>query len=129
MVEAQILNMEVVERGEAGDAVYFTYTYEFEGNRYQHRTRRLATFARSGELQEQLRDALKNEKRVQCYVDPDRPSLSVFSREFSVPLFLVSAIFPIAFGMITVLIAATLIQRLRETWCQSRANRTQESTR
>lgn len=115
LVDARVLNIDVVERGEVGDAVYFTYSYEYQGKLYQHRTRRLALFSRSNKPHKKLGTAFQTGSVVQCFVDPDRPSLSVFSKEFSIPLFLVSAILPVAFGGAALLITVSLFRRYRRS--------------
>lgn len=114
LVDARVLNIEVIERGEAGDAVYITYAYEYEGEAFQHRTQRLATFSHSKKSHQAINEALRTGEVVPCHIDPDKPSLSVFSKEFSMPLFLVSSLFPLVFGGVAIIIATSLIhQRLR----------------
>jgi hypothetical protein len=113
LVDARVLDLEVVEHGEGADSYYFTYSYEHGGERYRHRTQRIALFARSNELHNTLRKALQTGDVVPCHIDPEQPSLSVFSKEFSVPLFLVTALFPTTFGAIAIIIAISLTYRFR----------------
>ncbi len=110
LLDAHILNIEVVEVTEAPDAVYFTYAYDYEGNHFEHRTQRVATFSRSSKWHDGLREAYRTQCTVGCYVDPDKPSRSVFSKEFSISLFFVVSIFPVAFGFIAVIITTHLVR-------------------
>lgn len=114
LVDARVLDLEVVDPGEGGDACYFTYSHEHAGERYEHRTQRIALFARGNEPRNTLKQALQSGNVVPCHIDPEQPSLSVFSKEFSVLLFLVTALFPIAFGAIALIVGVELTRRIRK---------------
>ncbi|GAA5508691.1 hypothetical protein Rcae01_04158 [Novipirellula caenicola] len=114
LVDARVSHIEIVKRGKAKDAVYVTYSYEYQGQRYKHRTQKITLFAPGFKVHGKLIHAFRTGEAVQCYVDPDRPSLSVFSKEFSRSLFLLSAIFPIGFGSVAFIIATSLVRRVRE---------------
>jgi len=113
-VEATIHKFEVVEQTEAPDTVYVTYSYEYENQRYEHRTQKLAVFDLGHEVRHAAKEALRTGETMPCYVDPDQPSLSVFSREFSIPLFLVSMLFPVFFGGASVMLVVSLFLRYRQ---------------
>ena len=116
VVDASILNMERrVEAAGDGtrEVVIVTYAYDYQGRRFEHRTRKLTLFGKSSQLHERLEHALKHKEPVPCYVSPSDPSLSVFSREFSVPLFLLSLLFPLAFGTVAVIALRTIVKNYR----------------
>ncbi len=110
LVDARILNIEVVPLNEAPDAVYVTYSYDYAGHHFEHRTQRVATFSQSSKWHDGLSEAYRNQSTVGCYVDPENPSRSVFSREFSISLFLVVSIFPVVFGCIAVIMTTHLVR-------------------
>ncbi|MEM7559045.1 MAG: DUF3592 domain-containing protein [Planctomycetota bacterium] len=106
IVEASVLDIERVDVY-AGDGmseeVYVTYAYEFEGKRFEWRTRELSLFGDSSKILEQLESALSRGVTVPCYVSKSHPETSVFSTEFSILWFAVGALFPLAFGSIALL--------------------------
>lgn len=113
VVKTRILDIER-EIDTSGDGrkevVFVTYAYEFEGNRFESRTSRLTLFGDSSFLHRSLEKALSNDESVRCYLSRTNPSLSVFSLHFSVPLFLISLVFPLAFGAVSIIILKSLLQ-------------------
>ena len=106
VVEASILDIERIDVF-AGDGmsedVYVTYAYDFEGKRFERRTRDLCLLGDSSKIIEQLEIALSRSVTVPCYVSNSHPQTSVFSREFSILWFAVGSLFPLAFGSIALL--------------------------
>ena len=101
LVDASILDIDrqIVTAGDGTqELVFVTYTYSFEGRRFEKRTRRLKLFGNNTELHDTLAAAQKNGATVPCYVSRTNPFLSVFSLEFSFPLFLLHSLFPLVFG-------------------------------
>lgn len=113
IVEASILDIERIDVY-AGDGmseeVYVTYAYEFEGKRYEQRTRGLTLFGNSSKILKELESALSRAVTVPCYVSRSHPETSVFSREFSILWFAVGALFPIAFGSVAMLTIWSMIR-------------------
>jgi hypothetical protein len=116
VVDASILDIDrqIVTAGDGTqELVFVTYTYQFEGRRFESRTQRLKLFGDNKELHETLEGALKKNETIPCYVSRANPSLSVFSLEFSIPLFFLHSLFPIAFGSIAVLCTWSLYRSWR----------------
>jgi len=116
IVDASILKMD--RRIEtAGDGtrelVFVTYAYDYEGRRFESRSRRLTLFGDSSKLHGRLENAMRNAESVPCYVSKSNPSLSVFSREFSFPLFAISLIFPLGFGTVSLIATWSLLRSFR----------------
>lgn len=116
VVDASILNIDR-QTPAAGDGttelVFVTYSYDFEGRRFESRTRRLTLFGDSSGLHPQLEEAMRANKPVPCYVSRGNPSLSVFSRDVSIPLLLISLIFPLAFGSVSMICMWSLLRNRR----------------
>lgn len=116
VVDASILDIDrrIVTSGDGTrELVFVTYAYHYEGRRFEMRTQRLTLFGDNTKLHEQLEEAMRNDKTVPCYASRTKPSLSVFSLEFSLPLFLVHLIFPLTFGGISTLLTWSLIRNWR----------------
>jgi hypothetical protein len=116
VVDASVLDVErrvrTVGDG-AREEVTVTYTYEFEGRRFKHRTRRLALFGNSSRHHHRLEKAMIENQRVPCYVSRHNPTVSAFSCDFSVPQFLIALVFPVAFGAVSLIAIRTLVQNWR----------------
>lgn len=116
IVDAEILDIQkrVVASGDGTTLeVTVTYSYEFNGQHFEHQTQKLGLFGVSGKFHDILDEALRTGEVVSCYVDPDDPSMSLFSKRFSVSMFLVTLIFPIAFGSTAFVCTKELIRQYR----------------
>lgn len=116
IVEASILRIDrQVETAGDGtrELVFVTYAYQYAGRRFELRSRRLTLFGDSSTLHGRLENAMRNDESVPCYVSKSNPSLSVFSREFSFPLFAISLIFPLGFGTVSLIATWSLFRSYR----------------
>ena len=57
------------------------YTYDVDGVRYEGN--KLSLFRRTDQFQNELKEALKQNRPVSVYIDPRNPGFSVYDREFS----------------------------------------------
>ncbi|MEM7475834.1 MAG: DUF3592 domain-containing protein [Planctomycetota bacterium] len=116
--KASILDIEYVVNSGKGPSrhVYVTYTYTYHGQQYTNRTRQLTSFAYSSSVEPQIRAAFERGEEITCYVDPEAPERSVFSKEISVVGVLFSLLFPIVFGWGFVV----MLRSLFVYWQQSR---------
>ncbi len=123
LVDARLLAVDrrIVEGGRGAiEQVTVSYSYEFDGEYFEHKTRTIALFAKGDELHDVLSNAVRTGEMIPCYVDPEQPSLSVFSMEFSISLFLMSVLFPIVFGGVAIICATSLFRRWRDAVGQRR---------
>lgn len=116
-VPAQVLDIDrqVVASGDGSTTItHVTYKYEFEGQPYERRTRTLTAFASNRNILPVLDSALATGESVPCHVDPDDPRRNLLSKEFSVPMLLLSLLFPIVFGGISMLVSWSLWKQFAE---------------
>lgn len=118
VVNATILDIErrtESYRDRSREIVFVTYSYSYEGQPYKARTDRLIVFGSSTpSMHGQLENAMRSSSPVVCHVARAKPSLSVFSLEFSIPLFLISMLFPLGFGSVSVFITRYLFREWRQ---------------
>lgn len=111
--EAELIAIES-ETVSAGDGtqeqVWVTFRYSVGNESYEKRTRRVALFHPSAKYLQDLEEAMKLDERVPCYIAKSDPNLCVLSKDFSIPAFLVSALFPICFGGFAILVVVSLMR-------------------
>ena len=118
LVDARILNIDKqwVSSGDGSrEAIFIRYEYDYLGERYEYNTENIALFG-SNEVARQLEEDLAAGNAVQCFVDPDDPSLSIFSKEFSIGWFIFIILFASAFGGASVLLWVNLYWQTCETF-------------
>lgn len=117
LVDSQILDIDRqrVKRGDgSGELVTVRYEYNYLGKRYEHNTHEIALF-HTGTTANWLEESLSAGHAVQCFVDPDDPTLSIFSKEFSIGWFIFIVLIASAFGGVSIISQGELYRRARES--------------
>jgi hypothetical protein len=118
LVDARVLNIDrrFVHKGDgSGEEVTVKYEYHYAGNRHKQSSQQLSLFGSDHTIVEELEEAFAAGNTVQCFVDPDEPSLSVFSKEFVLGNFLLYLAIVAAFSGVSVIIIVEFYRRASKT--------------
>lgn len=94
--------------------VVVTWSYEYEGVTHRTTSERIQLFGwQNRKMIDAMNRAWQEKRPVTCFVDPESPENSVFSRHFSGSLFFLTLLFPLFFGSVAIIFAVAIYRQIK----------------